>query len=60
MYVPSREEPVTNFEYGAGVDLRDGLVKAIKRCAKAWEGRGRWGTGERIRKWLLELDGRIV
>ena len=59
-YVPSREEPVTNFEYGAGVDLRDGLVKAIKRCAKAWEGRGRWGTGERIGKWLLELDGRIV
>ena len=59
-YIPSREEPVTNFEYGAGIDLRDGLVKAIKRCAKAWEGRGRRETGERIGKWLLELDGRIV
>ena len=42
------------------LNLRDGLVKAIKRCTKAWEGRGRWGTGERIGKWLLELDGRIV
>ena len=59
-YVPSCEEPVTSFEYGAEVGLRDGLVKAIKRCAKAWGERGRRETGERIGKCLLGLDGRIV
>lgn len=46
-YVPSREELVTSFEHGAGVDLGDGLVKAIKRRAEAWEGREKWEEGRK-------------
>lgn len=46
-YVPSREEAVTSLEHGAGVDLGDGLVKAIKRRAEAWEGREKWEDGRK-------------
>ena len=45
-YHPAREEVVKGEEYvgvkGEGVDLGDGLVKALKRRAEAWEGRERW------------------
>jgi hypothetical protein len=45
-YDPVREEVVKGEEYvGAeegGVDLGEGLVKALKRRAEAWEGRERW------------------
>ncbi|TFK33258.1 hypothetical protein BDQ12DRAFT_658124 [Crucibulum laeve] len=41
-YHPSREAKVGRVEEGSAVDLGDGLVKALKRRAEAWEGRERW------------------
>lgn len=41
-YNPSREAPEKRTDHGAGVDLGDGLVKALKRRAEAWEGREKW------------------
>ena len=41
-YHPAREAKVTRDDCGAGVDLGEGLVKALKRRAEAWEGREKW------------------
>ena len=44
-YYPESEEVVRGEEYvglEGGVDLGEGLVKALKRRAEAWEGRERW------------------
>ncbi|KII94524.1 hypothetical protein PLICRDRAFT_127526 [Plicaturopsis crispa FD-325 SS-3] len=41
-YHPARERRVQAREEGAEVDLGDGLVKAWKRRAEAWEGREKW------------------
>ncbi|PFH48979.1 hypothetical protein AMATHDRAFT_5291 [Amanita thiersii Skay4041] len=41
-YHPARELPVSQPEEGADVDLADGLVKALRRRAEAWEGREKW------------------
>ena len=41
-YHPAREAKVTREEDGAGVDLGDGLVKAWRRRAEAYEGREKW------------------
>jgi tetratricopeptide (TPR) repeat protein len=41
-YHPAREAKVTNEVEGASVDLADGLVKAWRRRAEAWEGKEKW------------------
>ncbi|KAG6866605.1 hypothetical protein C0991_000715 [Blastosporella zonata] len=41
-YHPQREAKVDREDEGAGVDLGDALVKAVKRRAEAWEGREKW------------------
>lgn len=41
-YHPQREAKVTEENEGSGVDLADGLMKAYKRRAEAYEGRERW------------------
>lgn len=41
-YHPAREVKVTRDEEGAGVDLGDALVKALRRRAEAYEGREKW------------------
>ena len=41
-YHPAREAKVTREEDGAGVDLGDGLVKAWRRRAEAYEGKEKW------------------
>ena len=41
-YHPAREGKVTLDEDGAGVDLGDGLIKAWRRRAEAYEGREKW------------------
>lgn len=46
-YHPAREAKVAREEEGSGVDLGDGLVKALKRRAEAWEGREKWEEAER-------------
>ncbi|KAG5650183.1 hypothetical protein H0H81_000405 [Sphagnurus paluster] len=46
-YHPAREAKVTVLEEGAGVDLGDALVKALKRRAEAWEGREKWDDAGR-------------
>lgn len=46
-YHPQREEKVVREEEGAGVDLGDALVKALKRRAEAWEGREKWEEATR-------------
>lgn len=41
-YHPQREAKVTEENEGSGVDLADGLMKAYKRRAEAYEGKERW------------------
>ena len=41
-YHPQREAKVTEENEGSGVDLADGLMKARKRRAEAYEGREKW------------------
>ncbi|KAI0751185.1 hypothetical protein C8Q80DRAFT_1268465 [Daedaleopsis nitida] len=41
-YHPAREAKVTREDQGASVDLADGLIKAWRRRAEAYEGRERW------------------
>ncbi|KAI1795036.1 hypothetical protein LXA43DRAFT_1110417 [Ganoderma leucocontextum] len=41
-YHPAREAKVAREDEGASVDLADGLVKAYKRRAEAYEGREKW------------------
>ncbi|EJF62200.1 hypothetical protein BD309DRAFT_1008724 [Dichomitus squalens] len=41
-YHPAREAKVTREDEGAGVDLADGLVKAYRRRAEAYEGKEKW------------------
>jgi len=41
-YHPAREAKVTREEDGAGVDLGDGLIKAWRRRAGAYEGKEKW------------------
>ena len=41
-YHPAREAKVTLDEDGAGVDLGDGLIKAWRRRAEAYEGKEKW------------------
>lgn len=41
-YNPAHEVKVTREECGASVSLADGLVKALRRRAEAWEGREKW------------------
>ncbi|KAM6496450.1 hypothetical protein JOM56_009156 [Amanita muscaria] len=41
-YHPARELKVSREEEGSNVDLADGLIKALKRRAEAFEGREKW------------------
>lgn len=41
-YNPTREKKVDRDDCGSTVDLGEGLVKALKRRAEAWEGREKW------------------
>jgi tetratricopeptide (TPR) repeat protein len=41
-YHPAREAKVAREEDGAGVDLGDGLIKAWRRRAEAYEGKEKW------------------
>jgi hypothetical protein len=41
-YHPRRETKVTEENEGSGVDLADGLMKAYKRRAEAYEGKEKW------------------
>ena len=41
-YNPAREAKVAREEDGAGVDLGDGLIKAWRRRAEAYEGKEKW------------------
>ncbi|KAI0638600.1 hypothetical protein C8Q77DRAFT_1091841 [Trametes polyzona] len=45
-YHPAREARVVREEDGAGVDLADGLVKAWRRRAEAYEGREKWDAAK--------------
>jgi tetratricopeptide (TPR) repeat protein len=46
-YNPALESKVVAVEDGAQVDLGEGLVKAWKRRAEAWEGREKWAEARR-------------
>lgn len=46
-YNTGLETKVTREECGASVDLSDGLVKALKRRAEAWEGREKWDAARK-------------
>lgn len=46
-YNPTQEARVVGEEYGASVNLKDGLVKALKRRAEAWEGREKWDNARK-------------
>ncbi|KAG6890288.1 hypothetical protein C0995_009494 [Termitomyces sp. Mi166 len=48
-YHPQCEAKVEKEDEGAGVDLGDALVKALKRRAEAWEGREKWE--EAVKDW---------
>ncbi|TFK94867.1 hypothetical protein K466DRAFT_535010 [Polyporus arcularius HHB13444] len=41
-YHPAKEAKVTREDEGAGVDLADGLIKAWRRRAEAYEGKEKW------------------
>ena len=41
-YHPAREAKVTKEDEGAGVDLADAYVKALRRRAEAYEGKEKW------------------
>ncbi|KAI0940300.1 hypothetical protein AcV5_001446 [Taiwanofungus camphoratus] len=41
-YHPTREAKVTKEDEGGGVDLTDGLIKALRRRAEAFEGKEKW------------------
>ena len=45
-YHPQREAKVSREEEGAGVDLGDGLVKAWRRRAEAYEGKEKWEAAQ--------------
>ncbi|EGO02318.1 hypothetical protein SERLA73DRAFT_166772 [Serpula lacrymans var. lacrymans S7.3] len=46
-YHPAREAKVVREEDGSGADLADGLVKAWKRRAEAYEGREKWELAQK-------------
>jgi tetratricopeptide (TPR) repeat protein len=46
-YHPAREAKVTTDEEGAGVDLADGLMKAYRRRAEAYEGKEKWDLAKK-------------
>lgn len=41
-YNPAREAKITKEDEGSSVDLADGLVKALRRRAEAYEGKEKW------------------
>ncbi|KAF5369691.1 hypothetical protein D9615_010167 [Tricholomella constricta] len=55
-YHPAREVRVEREEEGAGVELGDALVKALKRRAEAWEGREKWEEAGRDWNVLAGLE----
>jgi tetratricopeptide (TPR) repeat protein len=46
-YHPQREAKVTTESEGASVDLSDGLVKAWRRRAEAYEGKEKWALAQK-------------
>ncbi|EIW74510.1 hypothetical protein CONPUDRAFT_159811 [Coniophora puteana RWD-64-598 SS2] len=46
-YSPVHEAKVERVEDGAGVDIGDGLVKALKRRAEAYEAREKWDLAQK-------------
>ncbi|TCD60279.1 hypothetical protein EIP91_010431 [Steccherinum ochraceum] len=46
-YHPAREAKVTREDEGASVDLADGLIKAYRRRAEAYEGKEKWDAAMR-------------
>ncbi|GLB34387.1 putative SWA2 protein [Lyophyllum shimeji] len=59
-YHPAREAKVERVEEGAGVELGDALVKALKRRAEAWEGREKWEEAGRDWEMLAGLEWAVV
>ncbi|EMD40300.1 hypothetical protein CERSUDRAFT_110907 [Gelatoporia subvermispora B] len=65
-YNPAREAKVTKEEDGAGVDLGDGLVKALRRRAEAYEGKEKWDAARQdweaiaAAEWAGKLRGEAV
>ncbi|KAF9012013.1 hypothetical protein BDQ17DRAFT_1420409 [Cyathus striatus] len=56
-YHPLREAKVEGRkEDGAGIDLSDGFIKALKRRAEAWEGRERWSEAGKDWERLAGMD----
>lgn len=46
-YHPAREAKVTREEDGAAIDLADGLMKAYRRRAEAYEGKEKWDLSKK-------------
>ncbi|KAI0650851.1 hypothetical protein C8Q79DRAFT_409656 [Trametes meyenii] len=55
-YHPAREAKVVREDEGAGVDLADALVKALRRRAEAHEGREKWDAARRDWEALAGAD----
>ncbi|EKM59999.1 uncharacterized protein PHACADRAFT_250840 [Phanerochaete carnosa HHB-10118-sp] len=46
-YHPAREARVTNDDEGAGADLADAYIKALRRRAEAYEGKEKWDNARK-------------
>ncbi|KAF8653624.1 hypothetical protein AX16_003776 [Volvariella volvacea WC 439] len=55
-YHPSLELKVEKEEEGLSVDIADGIMKALKRRAEAWEGREKWEDAVKDWEKLSALD----
>lgn len=55
-YHPGREVKVTKDDEGASVDLADGLVKALRRRAEAYEGKEKWDTARQDWEAIVAKD----
>ncbi|GBE80235.1 hypothetical protein SCP_0214450 [Sparassis crispa] len=65
-YHPAREEKVTKEDEGAGIDLADGLMKAFRRRAEAYEGKEKWDLARQdwetiaAAEWAAKTRGEAV
>ncbi|OCH94467.1 hypothetical protein OBBRIDRAFT_769484 [Obba rivulosa] len=55
-YHPAREAKVTKVDEGASVDLGDGLVKALRRRAEAYEGKEKWDAARQDWETIAAAD----
>lgn len=55
-YHPAREAKVAGENVGANVDLSDGLVKALRRRAEAYEGKEKWDAARQDWETLAGME----